>query len=462
MQADRKMAAAPDSSWIEGISEYAADVCRRDLPDEVVEKAVHHILDTLCAMITGAQLDVGRMALSFATQLGTGNAASVTGAAILRTAPDAAMMNGLIAHADETDDSHPGAIGHPGCAVVPAALAAAEANGRSGRDFLRAVVLGYDYYARMNMALGPQAIYARGHGPYSIGGTFGAAAAAGALFGIDADRMRFVFSNAAQQAGGIATWMRCVDRMEKAFHFGGLPARNGVLAAAMIAHGFNGTRDALTGRGNFMDAYSDNPDRDVLTNELGTRFEILRTNIKKWCVGSPIQSALDSLEWLMENEGVSLDNFDSAEIHLPTHVVDVVEDRGLPDINCRHCLALMLVDGRFGFHAIHDDARMNDPQILAVKSRLQLVASDELAAATPIRQAIVSVRMTDGRTVSRRTQAVKGVFENPMIFADVEAKARDLLSPLLTSHTDAFIALVRDIDQMPDVRALRPYLQAAG
>src|SRR5690606_1873361 len=130
---------------------------------------------------------------------------------------DAAMINGIIAHADETDDSHPAAIGHPGCAIVPAALAAAEHNSRSGADFLKAVVLGYDYYARMNLALGPDHIYARGHGPYSIGGSWGAAAAAVALYGIDAERMRYVVSTVAQQTSGIATWMRDVDHMEKAF-----------------------------------------------------------------------------------------------------------------------------------------------------------------------------------------------------------------------------------------------------
>ena len=447
--------------YINRMSAYAANALSDTLPDHVAEKAKYHILDTFCAMITGARLTVGEMALSYSKTLSQSadKAAGIVASDSFLHPADAALVNGIMAHANETDDSHPAAIGHPGCAIVPAALAAAEANASSGSDFLKAVVLGYDYYARMNIALGSNHIYARGHGPYSIGGAWGAAAAAGALYKIDAERMAYVFSNVAHQTGGIAVWMRDKDHMEKAFHFAGLPARNGVSAAAMIAHGFSGTDDVIEGRGNFMDAYSDNPDRDILIGELGTRFEVMLTNIKKWCVGSPIQSALDSLEYLMENEGVHLGNIEKLTIELPSHVVDVVEDRGVPDINCKHCLALMLVDGRFGFHASHDYARLQDPAILAMKNKMSLLPSAELADALPIRQAIVTAVLLDGRTVSRRTYAVKGVVENPMDRNDVIRKAQDLLSPLLKQETDEFIETVLNIENLSDIRALRTVLQ---
>lgn len=442
------------------MSVYAASAQGQTLPDDVVEKARHHILDTFCAMITGARLAVGEKALAYAATLGEVDGAAVAGSNRCLHPADAALINGMLAHADETDDSHPAAIGHPGCAVVPAALAAAEANSASGAAFLRAVVLGYDFYARMNLALGAKHIYDRGHGPYSIGGAWGAAAAAGSLYGIGAERMAYVFSNVAHQTGGIATWMRDVDHTEKAFHFGGLPARNGVSAAAMIANGFSGTDDVITGRGNFMDAYSDAPERDILVEDLGARFEIMLTNIKKWCVGSPIQAALDSLQWLMANEGVSAGNLVDMVVELPSHVVDVVEDRGVPDINCRHCLALMLADGQFGFHASHDYGRLTDPAVIALKAKIRLVPSDMLAQAKPIRQAIVSARLTDGRSVSRRTHAVRGVVENPMARADVVLKARDLVTPLLgTATTDDFLATVLALETVPDMRRLRRFFQ---
>lgn len=446
--------------YINTMAAYAANAAEMTLPDDVVEKAKYHILDTLCAMITGTTLSVGKMALSYSETLGETGASFVVGNGRQLHPADSALINGLLAHANETDDSHPAAIGHPGCAVVPAAMSVGFVKDVSGQALLRAVVLGYDYYARMNIALGSDHIYAKGHGPYSIGGSWGAAAAAGSLYGLSADEMVYVFSNVSHQTGGIAVWMRDKNHQEKAFHFAGLPARNGVSAASMIAHGFSGTDDVIEGRGNFMDAYSDAPDREILTGELGQRFEIMLTNIKKWCVGSPIQSALDSLEFLMAEEGVTKDNLEHLYIGMPTHVVDVVEDRSVPDINAKHCLALMLADGYFGFHPSHDYSRMEDPEVLGLKAKMTLAGAPELDDAKPIRQSIVTATLKDGRVVSKRTYSVRGVHENPMSREDVVRKAEDLLTPLLKERTSAFIASILDLENMQSINELRPYLTA--
>ena len=87
----------------------------------------------------------------------------------------------MLAHADETDDSHAPSRTHPGCAVIPAALAVAESVHATGEHLLKAVVLGYDVAARMNYALGPEEFAATSRSTHSFGGTFGAGAAAGAL-----------------------------------------------------------------------------------------------------------------------------------------------------------------------------------------------------------------------------------------------------------------------------------------
>ena len=444
------------------LCDYVASVREAALPDAVAEKAKHHILDTFAALITGVDLPTGRIAISYCREQGGRPEAAVAGSDVLTSAVNAALANGMIAHADETDDSHPAAIGHPGCVVVPAALAVAERTGASGGDFLRAVVLGYDLYARVNLALGAREIYDRGHGPYSIGGTWGAAAAAGVLLGIARGRLPYLFSNAAQQTSGIATWMRGDDHIEKAFHFGGMPARNGVSAATMVAHGFTGLRDVLNGRGNFMDAFSTRPNRDVLVDGLGSRFEIMLTNIKKWCVGSPIQAVLDSLECLMKSEGVTGGEVRRVLVHLPPGVIDVVADRGMSDISCPFCVALMLVDGRFTFKDSHDPDRMKDPAVVAMKEKVTLVPSEELRDAKPIRQAIVEVQLADGRRVSHRTRAVKGVYEDPLDRPGIVAKAEDLMAPLLgTARCSTLIDRVFALERVSDLREFRSFLQRA-
>ena len=254
--------------------------------------------------------------------------------------------------------------------------------------------------------------------------------------------------------------MRDADHIEKAFHFGGMPARNGVSAATMVAQGFTGLRDVLKGRGNFMDAFSTQPDRDVLIDGLGTRFEIMLTNIKKWCVGSPIQAVLDSLEWLMTKEGVTGDQVDKVLVHMPPGVIDVVIDRGMSDISCPFCVALMLVDGKFTFKDSHDPERMRDPAVVAMKEKVTLIPSETLREAKPIRQAIVEVHLADGRQLSHRTYAVKGVYEDPLDRPEVAAKAEDLMAPVLgAERCRSMIEKAFALDRISDIRDFRSFLQ---
>src|SRR5262249_22940618 len=153
---------------------------------------------------------------------------------------------------DETDDSHAPSLCHPGCAIVPAALAMAERERRGGTELLRSGALGYDVGTRVNMALHGYDFRDAGHSTHSMGPTFGAAAAAGALARGNTDRARRLPSYAAQQCSGISCWMRDEEHIEKAFDFGGMPARNGVVAAAMVSAGFTGVEDVFSGERNFF------------------------------------------------------------------------------------------------------------------------------------------------------------------------------------------------------------------
>src|SRR5436853_5550428 len=142
------------SPVMDKLSIYMSEASGRALPDEVTEKTKQHILDTLAAMISGSELTPGRAALQFAGAYGGKEVATVVASKILCGPIEAALTNGVLAHADETDDSHAPSQSHPGCAVVPAALAAGERFGISGAHFLRAVTLGYDVGPRFTMTLG--------------------------------------------------------------------------------------------------------------------------------------------------------------------------------------------------------------------------------------------------------------------------------------------------------------------
>ena len=283
------------SDVMERLSRYIAQAGTRKLPPAVLERTKHHVLDTIAAMLSGSRLLPGRKAIAYVKTLGGTKEACVVGSRFVTTAINAALANGMSAHADETDDSHAPSVMHPGCGIVSAALAMAEREARGGEALLRAVALGYDVATRLTMSLNAFKFREDGLSTHSYGPTFGAAAAAGSLAGLNETQSRYLLSYAAQQASGISCWMRDEEHIEKAFDFGGMTARNGVTAATMVAQGFTGVDDVFSGERNFFVAHGRPANPEEMVRGLGEDYEILRTNIKRWSVGSPIQAPLDSL-----------------------------------------------------------------------------------------------------------------------------------------------------------------------
>lgn len=440
---------------------HIAGALDRPLDAAVAEKTRMHLLDTLVAILSGSRLKAGRLAVGYVETLGGRPDAMVIGTSLLTAPVHAALANGMAGHADETDDSHLGGRFHPGCGIVPAALAIAEATGASGNDLLKAVALGYDMGARFCLAMGYSGAYTALHSTHSLGPAFGAACAAAALLRLDARQVRHCLSYAVQQASGVPFWQRDEEHVEKAFDFGGMGARNGVYAATMVAAGFSAVEDPLSGKHNLFTAFAEAAAPERLTEALGERHEILNASIKKWCVGSPIQAALDSLTALMAEHGLKADDVARLIAHMPDDRLHVVDDRKMPDVCLQHLLAITLIDGGLGFAAAHDYARMSDPAVLALRRRIQAVPSAELSAAVPARQAIIEIETTRGQRLVHRTRAVRGTPDNPMSRAEVAAKAKDLAMPVIgEARAGRLIDVIWDIERVDDVRALRPLLQA--
>jgi len=442
------------------LSAYIASALRRPLPPAVVEKTKHHVLDTIAAMISGSRLAPGMKAIAYIKTLGGVKEASVIGSNFITTAVNAALANGMLAHADETDDSHAASLTHPGCGIVPAALAMAERERRSGAALLRAVTLGYDVGCRLTLSLDPYQFREDGHSTHSFGPMFGAAAAAGALAGLREREVRHLLSFTAQQASGISCWMRDGEHVEKAFDFGGMPARNGVAAATMVAHGFTGVDDVLAGERNFFVAYGRKPDPDVLTRGLGATYEIVNTNIKRWSVGSPIQAPLDSLRELIREHGIKAGDVDKVVVKVAHQGANTVDNRDMPDICMQHMCAVMLIDGTVTFLTSHDRKRMRERNVLALRKRVELRGDDELSAVMPSRQGIVEIRLRDGRELRHHTKAVRGSAENPMTRAEVDEKGFDLMAPVIGKpRARKLCDAIWKLEKVKDIRSLRPLLR---
>ncbi len=452
---------SPISPVMQQLSAYIASALRKPLPPAVTEKTKHHVLDTLAAMVSGSRLLPGKTAISYVKTLGGAKEASVIGTRCVTTAINAALANGMLGHADETDDSHAPSLCHPGCAIVPAALAMAEREQRNGTTLLRAVALGYDVGCRVNLSLNAYEFREDGHSTHSFGPMFGAAAAAGALAGLNAARTRHLLSYTAQQASGVSCWMRDEEHIEKAFDFGGMPARNGVTAATMVAHGFTGVDDAFSGERNFFVAYGRAPKPTELTRELGSTYEIMNTNIKRWSVGSPIQAPLDALLDLMREHRFKAGDVERLVVRVAHQGANTVNNRTMPDICMQHMCAVMLLDGTATFKSSHDVRRMQNRKVLEMRGRIELCGDDALTQAMPSRQGIVEIKLRDGRELRLHTKAVRGTSDNPMTRAEVDTKSYDLMAPILgKARARKLCDAVWNIEKLADARKLRPLLQA--
>ena len=443
------------------LSSYMAAARDRALPPDVVEKAKHHILDTCAAMVSGSELPPGRAALALARAQAGRAVATVVGSNILTGPMDAALVNGVLAHSDETDDSHGPSQSHPGASVVPAALALGEEMGSSGERYLRAVTLGYDIGTRLTIAL--DAIAFRNESrrsTHAFAGNFGSAAAAGCMAGLTAQQMRWLLDYASQQAGGYAVWERDTDHIEKGFVFAGMPARNGVTAALLVRSGWNGVDDVFSGDDNFFQVNAPKGNPAALTDKLGERYEIVNTDIKKWTVGTPIQAPLDAIENLRRKRPFDADDVKAVTVRLAPTVGSVVDNRDIPDICLQHMVAVMLIDKTASFKAAHDKPRMQDGAVLRQRGKVKYVPDAALTRLLPARVAIVEIALNDGTQLSDRVEAVRGTVRNPMPRSEVVDKAKDLMSPVLGSaNTGKLIDALLALETVKDIRALRPLLQ---
>jgi 2-methylcitrate dehydratase PrpD len=442
------------SQNMRALAGYMSRASDAPLDPEIQKLAILHLIDTYAAMIAGTSLEAGKRGASYVGELGGTPEATVFGTAFRTTALNAALANGMAAHADETDGSHPPTFSHPDASLIPAVIALAEARHLPGTAVLSAIVLGYDVGTRILLALDPVKLFASGHFPASMGQLFASAAGSASLLGLDEEAMRHVLSNAAQQSSGIYPVFRGKDHVEKAFVMGGMPAHDGLAAALMVAHGFGGVEDVFSGDRNFFETFSHRGscDLDVLTNDLGQEFEISRSAIKRWSVGGPIQAPLDLVHELVGAEDFRLEDLARLTVRLNPELLRVVNDRPMTTISLQFAVAIMLVEGDLTFAAIHDSKFIDDPRVVAAKDLITVAGDPKFGDG---RSAAIDVVLAGGRTLSLETMAAKGSFRNPMTLEEVCDKARSLVGPILgEKRCEELLDLLLTVSEVDDMSQL--------
>lgn len=427
----------------------------RALPDRVLQDAKHRILDTVAAMISGSALPPGVMATRFIRTQGGVPEASVLASDIKTSAINAALINAMLAHSDESDDFEPVTKAHPGSSVVPAALAMAEKEHRPGAEVIRAVALGYDVSCRFLLALGPDLVRGTHRGAEAYGANMGAMAAAASLARFDETSMRYAISYTAQQVSGLWSWVDDHDHIEKSFDFSGMGARNGVTAAVMVQAGLTGVYDVLDGTHNLLKALSTAPKPEAMVADLGSRYFVSESGIKTFPAGYPNQAPLDAFLKLRREHALTPATVDHIVVHLPEDAVGIVGNSPMPDVNCPYLIATALVDGGISFANSHSREHMTAPQIRAVMERVKVIGDPKLNDPAAPRGGLVEVTLKDGKTVSQHTRFPPGTKENPVDTETLNAKARDLMAPVLgAERTEAAIRQFNGLEQVADVGEL--------
>jgi 2-methylcitrate dehydratase PrpD len=407
-------------------------------------RAAAAFLDTVGVTLAGAAERPARVVQHVVATAGTGGS-QVLGTAIRSNPADAALANGTAAHALDYDDMCFVSLAHPSAPLVPAALATAELHGASGCAALDAYVLGFEIEARLGRQMHPRH-YQRGWHATSTLGTLGSAAAASRLLRLDRTATAHALAIAASAASGLK---ENFGTMVKPLH-AGLAARNGVLAALLAEGGLTGSELALDGPQGFLAAMDGaHTDLGDAAADLGTRWEILETGITvklyPSCAGT--HPALDGLLLLRHRERYAADDVEAIEVDVDSITPTIlIHDRP-------YCAAAAVVHGRVGIDTFEPSA-LNDPAVRELMPRVTMRVDPSFdGAAPPLTQSRVTVRLRDGRTLTRMARGARGYPDQPASDDELATKfracARRTLSEAATARA---LATIRNLEMATDVR----------
>jgi 2-methylcitrate dehydratase PrpD len=426
------------------------------LPEDVVTAARRVVVDWFAAALPGGTREPATLLCeALAEEIGTGDAMLLPS---LRRAPlrTAALINGTAAHTLEVDDIYRDGLYHPGAPVIAAALAAAQARGASGAAFLNAVVAGYEISNRIAVAVNP-AHYAYWHTTATVG-HFGAAAAAAMLLGLDEAQTAHALATAASMAAGLQQAFRG-DAQTKPLH-AGQAAANGALAALAAGAGVTGAAAMFEGPAGFGAAMGGTPDWQAAVADLGAVYTITQTTQKAHACCGHAHAAIDAM--LALRAGHKLSAGDVRRITIASYPA-ALEITGSTDpgtaFECKfstpYCAAVALLDGRVGETAF-TAARRNNPALRSLVGRTEMVVDAEAEAAFPQRRgALVEIETSAGERLAARCPTRKGDPDNPLSDADITAKYRALVDPILgEAASTRLLAALWSIDDLADATLL--------
>jgi len=446
------------------LAQFAADLTYDKVPPSVIERIKLCLLDTFACGLFGSSLPWTRIVADFARDLGEEQESTVWGCHFKVSAPNAALANGTAVHSFELDDLHKTSIVHPGGIAITPALAMAEhIGGCDGKEFLTAVVAGYEVAIRVGMSVGTSHLQ-RGFHPTGTNGTFGAGAAAGKILKLDTEKMIHDLGISGTQAAGLmaAQYSAMVKRMHA-----GRAAQSGIYGALLAQKGLTGITNILEAdHGGYCKVMADISDMNKLTAELGENFETGRVGFKPYAAGGSTHTAHEAIKSIMEVNNLTADMIDKITIRATTatyhHTSWEYKPEGVTaaQMNMQYVVAVTVLE-RDIFIDQFTEEKVKDPNIMEYSRKVEVIPDPELDKLGPqFRHAIVAeVKTWDGATYAERVDTAKGSEKKPMAADEVINKYKILAGTILDKKSVVELQdMVLNLEKVSDVRELAKLL----
>ena len=456
------------------VAEFIAGTTLDDVPDEVRALGAKSLLDGLGLALAGSVAESSRLVRAHIAALRSSGESLAIGTALRLPARFAALANGTAIHADDYDDTQLavapdrvyGLLTHPTAPVLPAALAVAEAGGRSGGDLVTAYHVGVEVETKIAEAIAPRH-YDDGFHTTATVGCFGAAAAVANLRGCSPRTAAVALGLAGSHAGGLR---ESFGTMTKPLH-AGRAAEAGVVAVDLAASGFSATARVLEAPRGFFQAAGGGYDDASIRDRLGApwTFAAPGVSIKPHPSGSLTHPAMHALAALVAEHDLRPQQVERVRVgtsrHLPNALIHHRPRSALEaKFSMEFCLAIVLLERRAGLAEFRDEV-VRRPDVQALIERVDFEVDAEAEAAGFDRMtSLLRVELRDGRRLGARADFAPGSPALPMSYADVAAKFRACadFAGWPPDRAEQAIALVATLDDLDDVRELTRLLGQQG
>lgn len=413
----------------QALASFVADLKFEDIPREAVDRMEELFLDWMASALAGGNARPVRFLESFADTMGpTGGPSEILGSRRGTSPFFAALVNAAASHVVEQDDVHNGAVFHPATVVFPAALAAAQHTGATGRDFIAACVAGYEVGVRVGSFLG-RSHYKVFH-TTGTAGTLAAAAAVCHLQKADEETMLQALGSAGTQSAGLWEFLR--DAADSKQLHAAKAAADGLMSAYLAWEGFTGARRVLEGPQGMAAGMSSDADAERLTRGLGEEWAVLQTSFKYHAACRHTHPAADALLRGMTEYDLSADDIAHVRARVHEAAIDVLGPVTDPTtihqskFSMGFVLALIAHRGSAGLDDFTEES-LGNPELRTFLDRVEMIFDREVDAAYPEHWVgLVDIETADGRQFTARVEVPKGDPRNTLSRDEIEDKAFSL------------------------------------